>query len=419
MMSIELYQRINTFNTPAMASLSSRYEKLLLSENHSDCVFLVGTSIFRCHKLVLSAASPVFDAMFFGSMREKDAIEICDMNPKIFQKLIFYVYTARLDLDSDSIEDVLELYYGAEKYLLNDLIVGCLNAVKQKLRFDNILPALELSFCINLKPLIQICTHFLTHCCLNDVQFMTYLKNNYFHITKDCVKAIISHNKDLKSLIWFVFEWCHHECEYLGLKQNDCELITEDLQLDLSKLKTGYEEICVRIKKLSNTVERSYYKACRPFKIDSEDFEWNMTLRSDRFISLLGLIIKSRLKPLSRGVADDATVSSNEYRENLQIEIRAKMAVNNETGNERVILQHIVDKEHTRYNCDLNIVWDDAVVLSPDAEYRVRLTWQTNAFGAEYPCSLQSDEVDGIQFKDITHHFGSIVKGLKFLNLVV
>ncbi|XP_055917225.1 uncharacterized protein LOC129949661 [Eupeodes corollae] len=418
-MSIELYHRNTTYNNSGMASLSSRYEELLLSENHSDCVFIVGKSEFRCHKLILSTASPVFDAMFFGSMREKDAIEIRDMNANIFQKLIYYVYTGRVNLEEESIEDVFELYYGAEKYLLSDLIEGCLNAVKQKLRFDNILPALELGFYLNLEPLLQVCTHFFTHCCLNDMQFMTYLKNNYFHVNKDCIKAIIAHNKDLKYLIWFVFEWCHHECEYLGLKQNDCDLIIDDLQLDLSKLKNGYEQICAQIKKLSNTIERSCYKACRPFKIDSEDFEWNVTLRCDRFISLLGLIINSRLKPPSRAVVDDSIASSNEYRENLQIEIRAKVAANSGIEADRVVLQHLVNKEHTRYNCDLNIVWDDAVILSPDVEYLVKLTWQQNAFGAEYPCSVQSDEVDGIQFNDCSRHFGSLVRGLKFLNLVV
>lgn len=413
-MSVENYQR--RFYTSEKSSLSCRYERLLLSQNHTDCIFKIGCKEFRCHKLILSTASPVFETMFYGSIPEKETIEIRDMSARTFNMLINFVYTARIDFENESIEDIFELYYGAEKYFLNDLVEYCLNAVKFKLRFDNILPSLELSFRINLNPLLEMCTDFFTNFCLNDKQFMAYLKNNYFHVTKDCIKAIISYKKNLKLkyLIWFIFEWCQYECDYLGLKQNDFELIVHDLQIDMPKFKYDNQEICPhsQFKKMSNTIERCYYRACRPFKIDYNDCQWNITMRSDRFISLLGLVLQSRLKP-SRWETSDPVVSSNEYKENLLIEIRVKIDSNNESKYE-MILKHFVNNQQTNYNCYLNIIWDDAVVLSPDVEYQVRITWQANAFGAEYPLSLLSDEVDGIHFHDISHHIGSLIKGVKF-----
>lgn len=66
----------------------------------------------------------------------------------------------------------------------------------------------------------------------------------------------------------------------------------------------------------------------------------------------------------------------------------------------------------------MNIEWGDGLMITPDIEYKIRLIWHTDAFGSEYPCSLQSFLVDGIRFRDVPLQAGSLVKGLKFTNLV-
>lgn len=441
-----------TNSTNVATILCHRYEQLLRSEKYYDCVFHVGTATLKCHKLILAAASPVFEAMFYGPIREKkQEIEILDISPDIFYDLLSYIYTGLVNFEKLSIEETIELYYGAEKYLLTDLISNCLVAIKRKLRFANILPALELSICMNLQGLLEICFNFFEVCCLNDPQYMVYLKRNYMHISKECIKTIIASTHDLKHLLWFVLEWCQQECTELGLQKSDCNLIINDLQLNAKLLQDENMKQHMGLKHTISpckTIERSYYKACRPFIIDCDMHEWQVIIKCDRFISLLGIIINSRLmpshivqtnSPLTMSTTASTLAITNlptEYNENLNIEIHAitnpntaasnssANSDNEENGNDyadeqnKVIWRYTLKKLSAKYNCDLNIQWDEGVILSPDIEYQIKMIWETDAYGAEYPCSLQSNEVDGIKFRDYNAYWGSFIKGLRYISLV-
>jgi len=56
---------------------------------------LVGTQRFSAHRLVLSAMSDYFRAMFNSNVREAEAKEIAihNVEAEIFQHLINYIYT--------------------------------------------------------------------------------------------------------------------------------------------------------------------------------------------------------------------------------------------------------------------------------------------------------------------------------------
>lgn len=70
-----------------------RGEYLLKTGKWADCRFLVGSEtnqqLLSGHKLILAMASPVFDAMFNGTLPEKnDPIEILDVQPEAFIALM-------------------------------------------------------------------------------------------------------------------------------------------------------------------------------------------------------------------------------------------------------------------------------------------------------------------------------------------
>jgi hypothetical protein len=44
--------------------------------------------VLEGHKLFLAMSSPVFEAMFFGGMAEKDPIAILDVQPDAFKALL-------------------------------------------------------------------------------------------------------------------------------------------------------------------------------------------------------------------------------------------------------------------------------------------------------------------------------------------
>nr|CAD7196801.1 unnamed protein product [Timema douglasi] len=108
--------------------ISERGEHLLDTSQWSDCKFIVGTEphqkIFGGHKLFLAMSSPVFEAMFYGGMAEKnDPISILDVQPDAFKALLEYIYTDSINLQS--FDQACELCYVAKKYMLPHLVKEC------------------------------------------------------------------------------------------------------------------------------------------------------------------------------------------------------------------------------------------------------------------------------------------------------
>jgi BTB/POZ domain len=72
--------------------IKARGKYLLETGKWADCHFLVGSEpqqLLAGHKLILAMASPVFEAMFFGGLPEKnDPIPILDVQPEAFKSLL-------------------------------------------------------------------------------------------------------------------------------------------------------------------------------------------------------------------------------------------------------------------------------------------------------------------------------------------
>ena len=72
-------------------NLSKCIKFLLTSQMYCDVTFKVGREgqLMKTHKLVLTARSPVFERMFYGSMSEStDPIVIPDIEPDGFASLL-------------------------------------------------------------------------------------------------------------------------------------------------------------------------------------------------------------------------------------------------------------------------------------------------------------------------------------------
>ncbi|XP_045470883.1 BTB/POZ domain-containing protein 6-B-like [Harmonia axyridis] len=107
--------------------IKERGQHLLDTGMWSDCRFIVGTEpnqqVLEGHKLFLAMSSPVFEAMFYGGMAEKDPIAILDVQPDAFRALLEYIYTDTINLTS--FDQACELCYGAKKYMLPHLVEEC------------------------------------------------------------------------------------------------------------------------------------------------------------------------------------------------------------------------------------------------------------------------------------------------------
>lgn len=107
------------------------------------------------HKEVLSAWSPVFDAMFNGELKEKGNVEIVDATPGAFEEFLQFFYGNQMKLTMDNVADVLQL---VDKYDVGDCFEICVDFLKQNLTTDYVLWGLNLALRFQLDDLQAHCT---------------------------------------------------------------------------------------------------------------------------------------------------------------------------------------------------------------------------------------------------------------------
>lgn len=121
--------------------LATRMEHLVNNEYLSDVSFAVGKAgeVVVAHKLILTVASEVLHAQFNGNFAESKAekpIPLPDIEPPVFLEILRYMYCDEVNLSADNVVDV---YYGAEKYLLKGLVRVCLEFLEDNIDETNVL----------------------------------------------------------------------------------------------------------------------------------------------------------------------------------------------------------------------------------------------------------------------------------------
>jgi speckle-type POZ protein len=118
--------------------LSSHFKELFDGMPLSDVNFNIGGREFPAHKLILAARSKYFAAMFQHPMREQSTnqIEIEDIEPEVFQEMLRFIYTGRVQVDK--MESVAAgLFIAADKYLLDQLKMTCQNHLLGQMTSEN------------------------------------------------------------------------------------------------------------------------------------------------------------------------------------------------------------------------------------------------------------------------------------------
>ncbi|KAL4240322.1 Kelch repeat and BTB [Mactra antiquata] len=96
--------------TPRLNHLSQGLEKLWVTGAHSDIKITVENRVFNCHKAVLFATSPYFDAMFSSGMRESVSGEIHfkEMEAVTFELVMEYIYTGKEVVTQENVIKLLK-----------------------------------------------------------------------------------------------------------------------------------------------------------------------------------------------------------------------------------------------------------------------------------------------------------------------
>ncbi|KAK1608769.1 hypothetical protein QYE76_032442 [Lolium multiflorum] len=153
------------------SDLSDNLAKLLQGKKGTDLTIKVsGGEVFHAHKIVLAMRSPVFDAELFGPMggKEKQCIEIEDMQPTVFRAFLHFIYTDSLpamdDFDNnDSKELVKHLLVAADRYAMERLKLMCESILCKSLDAKSLAATLALSDQHHCTKLKDACIRYIKH----------------------------------------------------------------------------------------------------------------------------------------------------------------------------------------------------------------------------------------------------------------
>lgn len=104
-----------------MSSVLNRFRS---DSKFCDFQLKVEDRTFNVHRVVLSASSPYFEALFSNDLIEKESkfVEIKDINSKIFEAIVDYIYSGDISIDGDNVQELLS---AAHRLQLSEIVSIC------------------------------------------------------------------------------------------------------------------------------------------------------------------------------------------------------------------------------------------------------------------------------------------------------
>ncbi|CAM8962191.1 unnamed protein product [Rhodiola kirilowii] len=147
---------------------------LLESEVGCDVLFRVGVEMFKAHKLILAARSPVFKAQFFGQVGNPniDIVEIEDVEPVIFKAMLLFIYSDKypeIHQVTDSMSRCTSTFLAqhllaaADRFNLDRLKLLCEAKLCEEVNVETVSTTLALAEHHGCKQLKSICLKFATN----------------------------------------------------------------------------------------------------------------------------------------------------------------------------------------------------------------------------------------------------------------
>jgi len=90
----------------------------------------------KAHKLILGAASDVFEREFFGPMKKDEDIAIDDVGQEVFGVMIDYIYNKKIELIEYDLNFLSSLYYLADLYNIKELRLDIITSIPEHVVSD-------------------------------------------------------------------------------------------------------------------------------------------------------------------------------------------------------------------------------------------------------------------------------------------
>lgn len=111
----------------------------LRREHHlCDVILQVGSREIHAHRLVLSACSQYFQAMFTNQMLEskQEHITLSDIDENSIEEIVNFAYTGQIDIHEDNVQHVLK---ASSILQLSEIVAACCTFLKGQLHATNCL----------------------------------------------------------------------------------------------------------------------------------------------------------------------------------------------------------------------------------------------------------------------------------------
>ena len=139
-------------------------EKLWENKTISDVTFKCGDKLIKAHTLILASGSPVLAAMFQNDFKEnqKRMVLIKDIEAKVFENFLRYIYVGECDLLEKGGNEVANLLVAADKYAVDSLKEECAIYLSQTLTVENASKYLVLAHLHNVHKLHESALDFMS-----------------------------------------------------------------------------------------------------------------------------------------------------------------------------------------------------------------------------------------------------------------
>lgn len=125
--------------------LSENFKHFYTQEEIFDTTMYVKDKKFMAHKVILTARSPVFAAMFKHDTVENQTgiVSISDCDPDSFHEFLKYLYCG--ELENVSFRSALHLYKTADKYYVQELKMFCVEYMEYNMMAENVCDVIALA----------------------------------------------------------------------------------------------------------------------------------------------------------------------------------------------------------------------------------------------------------------------------------
>lgn len=209
----------NNFVLPLISKL---YLNMDLADVHF--VFKNDDEKVPANKTILAAGSPVFRAMFYGDLKEKDKVEIADATADGFKEFLQFFYLSKVTLTMENMEEVARL---ADKYDIFECLNNYATTLIDGLTMDNMCWGYQLAVIIKHKELKAYCEKNI--CAFTE----DLLKSNTF---LHCDQKILKHILEIETLMYdeteifgACLEWAKFACDRNVIDENEPKNLREQL----------------------------------------------------------------------------------------------------------------------------------------------------------------------------------------------